>query len=167
MSYCVIVLVCGQAFEELPWMLTDLGRPSPPWAAPFPRQVVLICIRKLVELEQAIKQSPLVASASRLCCVSYSDSPPWPESWSQNIFLHYFPSKHFITATERKLEHTPWGRREDWYLTDFQEPVLMAFVSSITVSQWPEQAQEKEGQCALPRRWHSHFSPYSMDNKGC
>jgi len=134
MSYCVIVLVFGQAYEELHWLLTDLGGPSPLWAAPFTRQVALRCIRKLVELEQANKQSPLVASASRPCCSSYSDSPPWPESWSHFSPLHNFPSKHFIRATERKLEQTPWGSREDWGLTDSQETVLAASVSYITVS---------------------------------
>lgn len=51
-----IILACGHVYRWLYWLATDIGRPSPLWVAPFPRQVGLGCIRKSSAWEWAKKQ---------------------------------------------------------------------------------------------------------------
>ena len=71
--------ISGHVCRKLSWLFIDVGGSSPLWAAPFPGQVVLGCIRKLAryDQEQATKQNFSMVSDSRFWLSSCSEFPQW------------------------------------------------------------------------------------------
>jgi len=154
MSFCVIMLVCGQAYEELPWLLTDLGGLSPLWAAPFPMKVVLSFIRKLGELEQGNKQSHLVASASKHCCSSYLTLLHDLKVEVKTFFSATLLSiQAFYHRHRKEIRTDSMGQQGGLMPHRFSGACACSFCLFYHCKpQWPGQAQENDGQSALPWR---------------
>lgn len=103
-----IRLACGR----LSCLFTDIGRPSPLWAAPllgrWPR-----AMRELAHRER----EPAVSNPSRFLVQTpaISSSPDFSQRrrvpWNGSYFLfssELLRSEYFITATERSLEQMLW-----------------------------------------------------------
>lgn len=98
-------------------LFIDVGRPNPLWVAPFPRLVVLRYKRKITKQEpQSQRVGKQIAAFHGYFLNSCSSSCPdllewWTVTWMQKPNKSFPPlsclwPEYFITATERKLEHS-------------------------------------------------------------